>query len=241
MDSKFLQFICAGLLFFSLQIYGQITYKFDKLLMYNTSNFNDSISGSVQYIMVNSKDNSYYAHLWEKDSTTYRLYFRDNDSLNFDTEINKSEFFKAEYISTDCDGVSTWGKERLAKRMKKLNKLEIHQFQDTIINSLNYKYFRIKDKKKKTSKVYSYRYYILDETISSDRPIIIDPTDYTLWKLNDLPKNGVIKEFGLYDKEKDSFYKRRLDSIYAIDKKIVIPEDCPGAVKSMIIIKGNLP
>ena len=227
---KIMRFICIPLYLFFLtfNLQAQTTYSFDKLLIYSSCNSNDTLNVKQLSILTNSNDNSYFVELWEKDSVTFSMNFWDYDRLNFFTEIKKSVFLKSESMITNCDGINSWTEDQAKKNYKKrIRRLKMFQLQDTIIDSISYKYYRVRDNKRwMKRKDYSYRYYVLDDFLSSLSPIFITPSDYSLWKHANLLNKGVIREFGIFDDKENVFYKRKLDSIIEIDKKVVVPDEC---------------
>jgi hypothetical protein len=220
------------------KIQAQTAYSFDKLFIYTRKSSDSNLQVKKQIILTNSNDNSFYAQLFEKDSTIFTFYFRDNNKLNFTTKIKKSDFFKAESISTNCDGISSWTEDQFKKSLKKnLKILKMFQLQDTIMDSISLKYFRVIDYRKRKMKKenYSYRYYILNDSLDSLRPVFVTPYDYLLWKNGKFSDVGIVKEFGNYNSDKDIIYSYKLDSIIEIDKKVIVPDDCTNKINKIII------
>ncbi len=85
--------------------YSQTNFQFDYFLEYNLINHIDSTKSEKVFYLTNSKDNSFFVKITEKDSLNYRLLFIKHDHLYSDIKVLKNSFNKGEIINIDCNNV----------------------------------------------------------------------------------------------------------------------------------------
>ena len=79
--------------------YSQTNFQFDYFLEYNLINHIDSTKSEKIFYLTNSKDNSFFVKITEKDSLNYRLLFIKHDHLYSDIKVLKNSFNKGEIIN----------------------------------------------------------------------------------------------------------------------------------------------
>ena len=139
-----MKYVIFFALVMTIRAYSQKIYEFDYFLYYDqtvlVNTKESSVDGSnTKYIerekiqLINSRDNSYYATLVEKDSLNYNLQLRDYRGLSFELYLNKKNFQRAEIIKVPCKFIS-----QTQKPLKyQIKNYKFKRGIDTIVNNTN--------------------------------------------------------------------------------------------------------
>jgi len=204
--------------------YSQKKYAFDYMLVYDFK-MNDTSKVKEVFFYTNSKDNSYFLRVYEKDSLNFSVYFKDQNEIYSDFQSSKSEFIKLSQIVLGCDFFRTWHNpfKYQTNNYEFINKEyalmdgEYHPFY--VFKSNNPK----KEKKKKLATFY----YYLENNTEFHLPLLEHETAYEEWKLERNIPNGIPKEmYYLGFGKEEIFMLYKLKGIVKIDKMLVIPKEC---------------
>jgi hypothetical protein len=189
-----------------------LTYKYLK-------NKDEKENHDVIYL-VNSKDNSYFAKIVEKDNDNYSLEFLDPSSILIKTNITKSDFAKGTII-IDCDNVYPYSNPYKYQT----DNYAFTSIKDTILDGMKNKYysFQCVNKKRQIKKKIGENLYIIDSTISC-KPMLTFCTAYEEWKLNKNLPDGLLKELHFYNYKGSLITSEKLSHYETIIKKIIIPK-----------------
>jgi len=214
--------------------YSQKLYEFDYIIEYEVSLFKDSIrpkknrhrvnnNNYKRYYLINSKQNEYFAVIYEKDSLNYQLIFDDHKRKVHSKSIAlKSDLNDADLIEMNCKNV-----------FKSMNGLKTKDYdflnlKDTLINNKSlslYKYNLKNQKKRKRKKIGSY-YYIIDKSSNFNLPLFVHPNLFEKWQLNNKISIGFIKEKYYKDYYEKLRFTEKFVGFIKTDKKIYIPKSC---------------
>lgn len=212
---------------------AQKQYKFDYLVTYERTYFlQDSITKQIIYL-TNSKDNSYYAELTNKDSLDYRMIFRQQDKVYADVLVPKSQLVTAESIQLECESV--FPAKNVYKNATK--RYEYVLLPDTLIDQKKYAAYKLKcqlNLKKRIRRGIGTNLYIIDKSTGFHLPILSHPTAYEEWKLNKNIPNGLFMEKKFITPLGEEFSSEKLISYKKIDKKIIIPKTCKNLIQTYL-------
>lgn len=214
------------LLLYCITSFSQKQYTFDYIIEYKNIDAQDTLRnmGST-YVLTNSKDNTYFGMLNERDSLNFSLDFMDYKSIRTNYSIiKKSDFADAEFITLNCKDIikNTHPFQHLTK------KYHFTQPKDTIINTKAYLTYTIEDnniKRKKHKKNNSIT-YIVDKETDFHLPVFTNETVYEEYHAEGKIPNGII-----FEKISRSFLNKlihiqRRVNYLPTNKKIVISGDC---------------
>ena len=214
------------LLLFCLTGFAQKQYTFDYIIEYKNIDNNDTLRKiNNTYVLTNSKDNTYFGMLSEKDSLHFVLDFMDYKAIRTNYSIiKKSDFVKAEFINLNCVDIvkNTHPFQHLTK------KYHFTHPKDTIINDKKYLTYTIEDNKpkRKKDKKNSSITYIVDKETDFHLPVFTNETAYEEYNEEGIIPNGIIFEKLNYNDSNNLIYIQRRLNYLPINKKIVIPADC---------------
>lgn len=217
------------ILILSQTFYAQKTYKFDYMLEYkNEIDLTKLISNPTYFI--NSKVNNYHILTYKKDSLNIGFHFGDMDGKKQPrvfTDVKESSFNNTKSISVSCEAISYNGEYPFKNKVKDYY---FENLKDTIIDNISYYHYAIKCnrsvKYQKKKNIHQF-HYIVDKNSSSFLPFLNFPTAYEEWKTDKkIIPNGILKIKFYSNWENKITDKWVLDKITAIEKEIVIPENC---------------
>lgn len=217
------QFFLIVFLFITSIFYSQKKYSFDYIWLYDFQKDENS-KIKKRYILTNSKENNYRLEASEKDSLNFYLHFQDEKGLVSSSQILKKDFFKAEYLTMNCNTVTPLSN----KSANILQGFELKILKDTVLDSQVYKQFVFKStdaKKAKKRKSVSFHGIVENNTSFHEPFFYLSPSRVANGE-NDFPK-GMLKQFYL-EKERT----KKLECIYKLKESlqikifIVIPADC---------------
>lgn len=210
------------LLLFITTSYSQTNFQFDYLLEYNFTHHLDSTKSAKVFYLTNSKDNSFYAKITEKDSLNYRLIFKKQNQLFSDLLLTKNNFKKGEIINIDC--INIWPFSNPYKYQvenydyileKDSTNIKTHSF--ICLRSEKYK------KRKKIGKTT----LKFDTNLPFQLPNLFHDTMYEEWiKEKDLP-NHVITESSYFNNENKLIWTETLINYSKTFTKInILTKEC---------------
>jgi hypothetical protein len=204
--------------------FGQKKYLFDYMMEYYRKD-TDTSKVKKEYILTNSKDNSYTLTLYEKDSLNFNLFFLDQNGIYSKSILDKKSFSRAEFVTLNCGVVSGYGNpyKYQTKNYDFINK------SDTIIDGQHYfhYFFKSNKPKKEKRKKLATEHFIVEKNTSFHLPILTFATSYEEWKLEKNIPNGIPKQMYMVTyKEKELFLFYELKRYAKINKYIIIPEEC---------------
>lgn len=218
---RFLFVICICS-FFLLQ--SQINYEFDYALEYEYIDEQDSTNNHNITFYASSKANKYLMSVRGLNGNKLGINLRDNRRFSMMFKVDEDEFYNADVINNNCDGISKWDGKRYKKYTERYS---FKSYKDTILKSKPLSHFKIEalPKSRGIRDKSAYNYFLVDESKTQYLPLFNPPLDYEMW-LKDQPfLKGIIEEFGMYSK-KYGFRKYKLVGIKNIKKIFQIPEDC---------------
>ena len=211
-------------IFLIFSFFAQSQIKYDYALEYDYFEEKDTTHNHRVTYYMNSKSNDCFLAVRALDSSSYRLYFRDNSLFTLMIHMDKDEFEKADILNNNCIGVSKWYSElnrKIAKRYA------FEAFEDTLINKKKMSFYKIvalpnvkRDKYKS-----QYNYFIVDDNYSKDLLLFESPHDYNLWQRDQPFFKGVIVEYGRHNR-KYGYRKYKLVDVKKVKKVLQIPENC---------------
>ncbi|MCA0153678.1 hypothetical protein [Winogradskyella vincentii] len=203
---------------------SQIKYEFDYALEYDYFQEQESTRNHKVTYYTNSKTNDYFMAVREIDSNNYRVYVRDNKLFTIIIQMPKDDFNKAYVINNNCEGVTKWDGKRYKKSAERY---VFKSIKDTLLNKKQLSQYKIETLRKgrgvKDKSAYSY--YILDETIEHQMPFFEPPLNYELWVRDKPFLNGIIDEYGAFDK-RHGLRKYKLVNVKKVKKVFQIPDNC---------------
>lgn len=229
---KCLQFLLVSLLIYTSS-FGQKKYSFDYMIEYDYQ-YTDTSKVVKKYILTNSKDNSYYLSVIEKDSLNVTLSFIDYNGIRSIAYLDKGRFSKAEAVTLECKIVSAYENpfKWQTKNYNFINK------NDTLIEGKYYSQYIHKSNKPKREKrkKFGTYVYVVEENTSFHLPILEHATAYEEWKVEKNAPNGISKliYFKPYNGNRKELIHKLVQYV-KINKSIIIPEECNYSIlKSQI-------
>ena len=215
------------LIFLVSQCFAQKQYSFDYIIEYENIIIQDTLRkmGST-YVLTNSKDNTYFGMLNERDSLNFSLDFMDYKSIRTNYSIiKKSDFGDAEFITLNCKDIikNTHPFQHLTK------KYHFTEPKDTIINTKVYLTYTIEDNnniKRKKDKKNNAITYIVDKETDFHLPIFTNEAVYEEYHAEGKLPNGIIFEKISRNFLNKLVHIQRRVNYLPTNKKIVIPLDC---------------
>jgi len=230
MNYKILLFL---IVFISIPSYSQKKYLFDYMMEYYRKD-TDTSKVKKEYILTNSKDNSYTLTLFEKDSLNFGLIFFDQNGIYSKSILDKKSFSRAEFITLNCSVVSGYGNPYKYQTKN----YDFTNESDTLIDGQYYFHYFLKSNKpkKEKRKKLATEHFIVEKNTSFHLPILTFATSYEEWKLEKNIPNGIPKQMYMVTyKEKKLFLFYELKRYAKINKYIIIPDECdytdPEAIK----------
>lgn len=228
---KSIYLLLISILFIN-QTYAQDSYTFDTLLKYNCKFVNkekDTIT--TQYIISNSKDNSYFITVREENNIYYSLHFIDYKKITSKVNIRKQDFFEVSTINiTNCYDVSLY-KNKYKYQTKNYDFINL---KDTIINNDTLKVYKSiylkSDKKKKKNNLGSIIYVVKKDT-EHHLPILRYSTTYNEWLENKNIPNGIHQEYIFTNYEDKITNHFKLVDSKKINLTLKTVKPCPPTVK----------
>ena len=230
-----MKLLLTTLLLISTFCYSQKQYEFDYLIGYELTFYKDSAKITnrpfrekdetlKKYYLTNSKKNNYRAVITELDSLNYNMIFKDDNGIYSNVILSKSDFNVAEFINIDCKNIT-----RYQNPFKyKTKYYAFFKLNDTMLNGKQYSKFKLESIKPKRTKKEQLgtQFYIIDEEMSFNLPVLDFSTAYEEWKIERNLPNGIFIETYFIDYNGYLDSKEKLINYWKIDKKIVINEDC---------------
>ncbi|MBP8792071.1 MAG: hypothetical protein KBE41_02490 [Lutibacter sp.] len=221
------------LLLISYSSFSQKQYEFDYVLEYKINVYKDSAKiknhnfiekdqTTSTYYYTNSKDNSYYAIVQEKDSTHYKFNFIEHKGISTSEEFLKTDIHKAETIHINCKNIFK------ITTTYKSEDFELIQLKDTLIYHKKYPLYKFNMthlRKRKKEKMGA-NYYIIDTSFNTHLPLLFYPILYKKWKLLENTPTGIIKERFYIDYYGRLAASEKFVGIKKTEKKIFIPKKC---------------
>ncbi len=221
MKNQFLLFLC---LIFSASCLGQQKYLFDYLIEYDFQ-FLETHKTQKMLFLTNSKDNSYFIQVSEKDSLTYNVYFLDSKGIISTTYINKNDFQTAEMITLKCDFVSHF----INPFKYQVENYHFENKNDTLIGEDKLGYYILKSNtaKRAKKKKLGINHYIVEKNTDFHLPLLLNfETAFEEYKTDNKIPNGIPKI--LYTTsflgKKSLIYN--LKSFSKINKILFVPKEC---------------
>lgn len=227
------------ILLFSLSVtmgYSQKLYDFDHIMEYDVNLFYKkpvkvknqhsrvSHQNMNRYYLINSKQNEYFAVIFEKDSLNYQLNFYDHKSkIHANAIVLKPDLNDADLIDMNCRYVLG------VTNPLKNDDYDFTRVKDTLLNNesfIQYKYSFRNKKKAKRKKIGTY-YFIIETTSNFELPIFTHLNLFEKWLLNGKIPIGLIKEIYYIDYYGKLRYTEKLNNFIKTDKKMYIPKSCP--------------
>lgn len=204
--------------------YSQKKYGFDYMLVYDFK-MNDTSKVKEVFFYTNSKDNSYFLRVYEKDSLNYALYFRDQKGFQSKFESPRDEFLQLSKIVLTCDFLGT-----LNNPFKyQTNNYEFINQENALVGDEYHPLYILKsnnpkrEKKKKLATIY----YYLENSTEFHLPLLESDTAYEEWKLERNIPNGIPKEmYYLGFNKEEIFILYKLKRIIKIDHTLIFLGDC---------------
>ncbi len=222
MKSQFLLFL---LFIASFTSFGQKKYSFDYALVYDFQ-LNEKSKVEQRILLTNSKDNSYFLEVTEKDSLNYTLTFLDRNGYYSKTVVGKSGFFKAETINAECESVLNYKNPYKYQ----VENYDYHPLKDTLIDGANYSryFFKSNNPKKEKRRRFATLFFVIENNTTFHQPVLLHSTSYEEWKLEKNIPNGIPKLFYFTSyNTKKILSKYTLNGYKKIDKYVMLPEGCP--------------
>ena len=219
-----MKIITSFFLLFSCTIFAQKHYTFDYAIEYKRY-CKKACDDETFFFLTNSKDNSYFVRLTNKDSLEYKILFIDQNGNSSRTSVFKDSLHLAEYINIPCNNV---GKYRNPYK-KRVKDYDFENLKDTLIDGEYYSFYKFKylkgERKKQRKKIGELQYIIQDST-EFHTPILYLATAYEEWLQKKNIPNGIIKEKIHLGYKNDTLYKEKLVRYKRIKKTIVIQDSC---------------
>jgi hypothetical protein len=225
MNRKLLFFLCF---LYSILSIGQRKYFFDYFIEYDFQS-SETENRKKVFLLTNSKDNSYYIRVFEKDSLTYNVYFLDSNGIFSTAYIDKKDFLAAETISLKCNFITHFSNPFKYQ----VDNYHFENKNDTIIDKESFKYYILKSNnpKREKRKKLAVNHYVVERNTEFHLPILVNfVTALEEYKVDNIIPNGIAKV--LYIK---SFYKKKL-GIYSlnyfvkINKFLIVPKECSNLI-----------
>jgi hypothetical protein len=167
----------------------------------------------------------------EVDAYNYDVNLCDREKLSIFSKVKKSDFLEAESINNSCESIYkySFGFHDKVKKYKFIN------LNDTIINGISYFHYKSTDLKKRKKKNNYDVHYIIEKNSPDFLPFLSNNTAYELWKKEQNIPNGL--PFMVYDKTHKGVitYKMELKQYVAINKFMIVPDDCELQVKRILL------
>ncbi len=229
-------FILFYLIFFCS--YAQENYSFDYLLEYQLIYHKDSTKNRIIRYLTNSKDNSYFMKIVDKNSLSYGLEFVAHDKLYSSSNCTKIAFLNANVINLTCEGL--YYLENSYKFRTKDYKFEnIKDKREGDLSRQRYRFTYIGKRKKKKSFPIGTNEYIIENSTEFHLPILTHPTEFEEWKKEGGIPNGIFKSKSFFD------YQNNLEATYTllkyqkVEKTVIISEDCKELKQLKILVKNT--
>lgn len=218
-----MRFILILALVISNFVFGQKIYHFDHMLEYDYKLENHS-KVRKEFILTNSKDNSYTLTLKSSDSLNFELFFLDQNGNRSRSFILKYDFLKSDAIRIPCK----YNEHFFNPFKYQVKNYSFTVDKDTIIEGESYYRYSIKRenlKRAQNKKLFSY-HYIIKKGTEYHLPLLTHMTPYEEWKLEKKLPKGIpyIVFYKDYKGFVDSSFK--LIKITSISKDIYVPDEC---------------
>ena len=211
-------------LFVFCQMFGQKKYSFDYALVYE-EHCKEHIKPYEMIYVINSKKNNYRIYVHDKDSTKYAIHFLDEDGVAVNGIIRKSDFYKAETITNNCN--QTFRYSNLAKEKK--DNYKVVNCNDTIVNDTSYYHYKIICTKslnyQKRNKIVT-AHFIIDKNKPEFNILPTESIIYQKWLESKSFPNGLVIIFYFVNTKGITTSKLDLKGIVKVDKFLTIPEEC---------------
>ena len=216
------------LLFSTFISFSQKEYKFNTLLKYKCD-FNTKFCDTImeQYLLTNSRDNSYYLVIKEVDSLDFSIELVDYNKYHSIVKISKIDFWKASTINfTNCRDIF-----ELRNIYKyKTKHYNFFRKKDTIIDGIEltkYDFKYTKSRKRKIKKKIGSVSYVIKKDTEYHLPILRNSTSFFKWKKEKNLPNGIYQEYLYYNYLNQLGVHCKLREIIRLNKTLVIPKPCP--------------
>ena len=221
--------IILVMLFLSTIFYGQQSYNFNYMFIYNeVTNKNKNV---LDYIyLVNSLDNSYNIIARENENIVnndeYSLFFIDFNKCTLFSSINRGGFYQAKKITAGCSQYS----KLILSSYENGDNYKYQNFNDTLINDTTYYHYALKSTRAEK--------YIKNHKLTTTHYIVYKKTDqflpftnvcfpyYFIWKKKKNIPNGYVKLRYVINSKKEQISKIELRKVIKIDKTFEFPKDC---------------
>jgi len=217
------------ILLISIPSFGQKKYLFDYMMEYDFK-YTDTSKVRKEYILTNSKDNSYILKVYEKDSLNFKLDFLDFNGIHSNAVLDKNSFIKSEFITFNCGIVHEHhdSYKYLTKKYDFINK------PDTLVDGEHYSQyiFKCNKPKREKRKKLGTLHFIVENNTSFHLPILYlyNSIAYEEWKLERNIPNGIPKEIFMEAYLKKEYYlSSKLKQFAKINKCAIIPAECDYA------------
>ena len=211
-------------LFISSTCIAQRSYFFDHMLEYQYEFYTDSSKNKNVYYFTNSKDNSYFARLEEKDSLNFNVLLVEHDRLRMEVLLKKQDIFQAENLVIQC--TYNWNGENHFKF--RTREYAFISAADTLIDNTSLQHYSLQyiaPRKRRTRHVGS-NHYIIQDSTDFHLPLLTHPTAFEEWKEEKNIPNGIFREKIFYDHKNLINYRYILKGYHRMEKSISVGEDC---------------
>lgn len=200
--------------------FSQQHYRFDMVLKYKYIQHFDNEKSFDRVYLINSKDNSYYAILTDKNKNNFNLNLFQQDYLHAASVIKKSDLTK-ENIVVDCNDVSHYSNPYKYQT----DNYSFTPVRDTILNGVPHIFFWLKNIStgRETRMKFGRNLYISDNRIDC-KPIFTFSTAYEEWKVNGKIPDGLLKESHTFNSDGTPSTSEILVSSEVVTKQIIIPK-----------------
>ncbi|HEY0045674.1 MAG TPA: hypothetical protein VGB44_03085 [Flavobacterium sp.] len=203
--------------------FGQRTYEFDYILEYQHRH-EDTGELHTYFYLTNSLDNSYILSIHDLPNNVYSLRFTHLDGSHGSATISKSDFFKAESMTMNCDNFHHHKNDETWR-----NQYKIDNPGDTIINAISHKRYCYKpaNPKKEKRRRLSTTTFIIEPGTEFHLPILHNVRAFNEWKAGAPIPSGIVKQsYYKKPKQKGMIRVNTLISYTKIKKFIVVPAEC---------------
>lgn len=211
---------------------SQKKYFFDYIIEYT---FQDNQTSKLEqrYILTNSKDDTYECRVYEEDSLSFVMYFIDEVGIRSNSIIDKSEFFKAESISLDCESIY-YQKD---KYKHNAGKYVFLNNKDTLIDGAYFKNYQMKYKNFSMVKsdYHKIAHYVVENNTEFHKPLMMFSAVFDNRVTSKNIPNGIAKEIFTWNQDKKQYeFIHKLRQFVKIKKYIIIPDNC-DAIRSKVL------
>ncbi len=210
--------LLALILFYSTA-WAQRTYTFDTRIEYLVSAQTQDQNDSIFTLLTNSKDNAYYARMWDTRKKKSKLTFLDQNGTYAHKAIAYRDLDQVRQF--DCGAVSRY--ENPYKYQ--MDNYAFSQIGDTLINGIAHKTVRLRciNKERSEKKQIGSYLYIVNPAIAH-KPVLLLATAYEIEKTRGGMPAGLLVEQHHYDFHGQWISSIKLTGYRNIQQNLIIPQ-----------------